>query len=73
MAVRSGAGCVLYSANSDITKPGVQNPHCEPCPSAIARCTGWSAPVARSLRLSTVNSARLSRVGTNWMQELIDR
>jgi hypothetical protein len=31
-------------AASDITKPGVQKPHCEPWQSTIACCTGCSAP-----------------------------
>ena len=27
---RDGFGSVLYSANNDMTKPGVQKPHCDP-------------------------------------------
>ena len=29
-AARVGDASVLNTANSDITKPGVQKPHCEP-------------------------------------------
>ena len=42
-ACRRPAWC-SYSAHSDITKPGVQKPHCEPWQSTIACCTGCSAP-----------------------------
>ena len=62
---------------SDITKPGVQKPHCEPWQSTIACCTGCSAPgrLARhgSCRSSTVNRALPSSVGRNWMQALTVR
>ena len=63
---RRGAG---RRAHSDITKPGVQKPHCEPWHSTIACCTGCSAPPS-PCRSSTVKSALPSSVGRNWMQAL---
>jgi hypothetical protein len=61
------AGESLVSANSDITKPGVQKPHCEPCSSTIRRCTGWSAPSAPR-RCSTVSTWQPSSCPTKVMQ-----
>ena len=60
------------SANIDITKPGVQKPHCEPWQSTIACWTGWSLPSA-PFRSSTVSSWQPSSVATNWMQALTAR
>ena len=62
----------LYRPNSDITKPGVQNPHCEAWHSTIACCTGCSVPSA-ACRLSTVNSALPSSVGSGRMHALTAR
>src|SRR5207302_4103857 len=69
---RVGAARCKYSANSDITKPGVQKPHCDPWQSTSARCTGCSVP-SGACRLSTVTSSLPSRVGRKRMQELIAR
>ena len=44
IAASSGvSSAVRVEANSAITKPGVQKPHCEPWQSTIACCTGCSA------------------------------
>ena len=41
--------------------PGVQKPHCEPCRSTIACCTGWSAsPSARSSTVSSFGAVELA-------------
>ena len=40
----SGASLFFCRANSDITKPGVQKPHCEPWHSTMACCTLCSWP-----------------------------
>ena len=42
----AAASAVRVSANIDMTKPGVQKPHCEPWQSTIACCTGCSVPSA---------------------------
>src|SRR5204863_3622049 len=64
MSRRDGLSADLYNANSDITKPGVQKPHCEPWQSTSACWTGCSAPLSPR-RLSTVISSLPSSVGTN--------
>ena len=62
------ASCRWWQAASDITKPGVQKPHCEPWQATIAR---WAGCVPR--RSSTVTRALPSSVGRNWMQLLTGR
>ena len=62
-------GWFWYSAHIDMTKPGVQNPHCEPWQSTSACWTGCNAPSA-ARRSSTVISALPSSVGRNWMHAL---
>src|SRR5581483_3781579 len=69
---RLGLALCRYRANSDITNPGVQNPHCEAWWSTIARCTGWRLP-SEPDRLSTVTSSWPSIVGRKRIQELIAR
>ena len=56
----------------DITKPGVQKPHCEPWQSTMACCTAWRSPSGLR-RSSTVSSWQPSSVATNWMQALTAR
>ena len=65
----SALGSLSYSVNSDITKPGVQKPHCEAWHSTIACCTGCGAP-SWSFRSSTVSSWAPSSWPTNRMQAL---
>ena len=46
-SISSSVGLVfldLRRAYMDMTKPGVQKPHCEPCACARAFCTGWRPP-----------------------------
>ena len=43
----------------DITKPGVQKPHCEPWLLASRACTGWR-PLLTEPRPSTVVTAQPS-------------
>ncbi|MCY1456443.1 hypothetical protein D9M71_736640 [compost metagenome] len=55
-------------ANSDMTKPGVQKPHCEPWQSTMACCTPCSWP--RCLRSSTLMSCLPCSEETKVRQEL---
>ena len=56
----------------DMTKPGVQKPHCEPCASAIALCTGWR-PERRVPRPSTVTTCVPSHAYSGKRQALTAR
>ena len=38
MSALSGIGLFLSNVYIDITIPGVQNPHCDPCDLAIRSC-----------------------------------
>lgn len=38
----AASGCCRKSVYMAITMPGVQNPHCDPCSSAMRRCSGWT-------------------------------
>jgi hypothetical protein len=60
-------------AASDIAKPGVQKPHCEPWHSTSACCAGCSASPPMRRRSSTVSSALPSSVGRKRMQALTVR
>ena len=59
-------------AYMDMTKPGVQKPHCEPCASAIALCTGWR-PERRVPRPSTVTTCVPSHAYSGKRQALTAR
>jgi hypothetical protein len=61
-----------HSAKSDITKPGVQKPHCEACASTMACCTGCRLP-SGARRLSTVTTSLPSSVATKRMHEFTAR
>ena len=54
---------------SDITMPGVQKPHCEPCCSIIAHCTGCRLP-SGCRNASTVITLLPSSIGNSRMQAL---
>lgn len=51
-------GRLLRRVYIDMTIPGVQNPHCEPCEEAIFSCTGWSFPLVALPIPSTVVTAK---------------
>src|SRR5207244_12239569 len=47
-AVWLGRGLPASSSQAERIMPGVQNPHCRPCCSQNACCTGWSFPSCAS-------------------------
>ena len=61
LARRRRPGCSSRSAASDITKPGVQKPHCMPCASWKACWTGWSSPRRPGPRRSRSQRRRPAR------------
>ncbi len=62
----------LRPATMDMTKPGVQKPHCEPCWSTMACCTGCRLPSGARMS-SMVRICAPSSMDTNWMHALTAR
>eukprot|EP00041_Stephanoeca_diplocostata_P033967 m.1137871 g.1137871 ORF g.1137871 m.1137871 type:complete len:388 (+) comp24437_c1_seq4:2946-4109(+) len=72
MSTAVGFGLCCNNAYIDMTMPGVQNPHCDPCPSASSFCIVWRVPLRTDPIPSTVVTAAPSTEHSGARQALTD-
>jgi hypothetical protein len=69
-----GVGFSSSSEIAAITMPGVQNPHCSPCRSRKARCTGCqlAGSAVSPARPSSVVTSRPSTLAASTVHDFTD-